>query len=511
MTDWAISRGHHRLYDEISARAEANPEAALFHLPDGERLNYGDALSRVGQYAAVLVDQGVSKGDRVAVQVEKSVEAVLVYLACLRTGAIFLPMNTGYTPSETRYLLEDAEPTLFVCDPDIAKTLTDETQSVLTLSADGKGSLTDAVDIAGAAPPVAKCSGDEVGAILYTSGTTGRPKGAMLSYDNLASNAEVLAAAWGFSPRDKLIHVLPIFHAHGLFVAINTVLFSGASLIWLPQFKPERVIPLLSQGTVIMGVPTIYGRLLQTDGFADAIRQGALRLVISGSAPLSARDWERFRDATGHEILERYGMTEILMHTSNPLIGKRVPGSVGPTLPGCEIRVIADDGETRGPNEIGGLQVRGPNVFKGYWRNPEKTAEEFTGDGWFQTGDVGLIDTEGYVHIMGRSKDLVITGGYNVYPKEVEAELGILNGVSESAVFGVSHPDFGEGVCAAIVTGAGSDLTQDGILSLLRPKLAPYKLPKAVFFVDDLPRNAMGKVQKNVLRETYAQVFQSDR
>ncbi|CAN1488538.1 CaiC Acyl-CoA synthetases (AMP-forming)/AMP-acid ligases II [Rhabdaerophilaceae bacterium] len=498
------------LFDQISAAMPAHT-AVFARAPGGLQTHYADVMAVSARYAHVLRASGVEQGSRVAVQVEKSIEALMVYLACLRAGAIFLPLNTAYTPTEISYFLSDAQPALFVCDPARAEAL----QSVAkeagarleTLGADGTGSL--AALTAGQSSEFANalCGPDDLAAILYTSGTTGRSKGAMLSHENLASNARALVATWRFTSSDVLIHALPIFHTHGLFVATNVILFAGASMIFLPKFEPAQVLSLMGEATTMMGVPTFYVRLVDHPGLTREAT-ARMRLFISGSAPLLAETHRSFEAKTGHAILERYGMTETNMNTSNPYEGNRVAGTVGFPLPGIDLRVT--DPETGAPlpvDEIGMIEVRGGNVFKGYWRNPEKTAAEFRPDGFFITGDLGKIDPLGYVHILGRGKDLVITGGYNVYPKEIETEIDAMPGVVESAVIGLPHKDFGEGVTAVVVAAKDANLTEQAILAQLEGRLAKFKQPKRIILVEELPRNTMGKVQKNVLRESYRTLY----
>ncbi len=476
---------------------ERVPQHRLFMItPDGRRYTYGDLLEVSGRIAANLQRScGVGQGDRVAVRVEKSPETVCLYVACLRLGAAFVPVNTAYSFAEVEYFLKDSQPRVAVVEDSELPVLRTQWE-VVTLAELTRTGCT--------FTPPRDLRLDMLGAIVYTSGTTGRSKGAMLTRGNLAANAETLAASWRFSSDDVLLHVLPLFHVHGLFAAINTVLASGAGMLLLSKFDAADAVRRLGDVTVFMGVPTHYARLLQVDGLnRDATSR--MRLFVSGSAPLLSETHREFSRRTGHHILERYGMTETLMNTSNPYEGARVPGSVGPPLPGVQVRVI--DPETgaadTAPDAIGTLEIKGPNVFAGYWQAPEKTAQEFTADGWFKTGDLGKIDSNGYVHIVGRVKDLVISGGYNVYPKEVETELDALAGVLESAVFGVPHPDFGEAVTAAVVLRPGAQLTEAGILDAIRSRLARYKLPKRILLMNELPRNTMGKVQKNVLRATY--------
>jgi malonyl-CoA/methylmalonyl-CoA synthetase len=472
------------------------PERLFLVTPDGRQYTYGDLLEVSGQIASALQQAyGVVPGDRVAVRVEKSPETVFLYIACLRLGAAFVPVNTAYSLAEVEYFLTDAKPRVTVVE-DAEVPLLQTQWEVVT--------LVELLLIGGNFNPPRDIRPDSPAAIIYTSGTTGRSKGAMLTRENLASNATTLAESWRFTSDDVLLHVLPLFHVHGLFAAINTVLASGSSMILLPsKFDAADAVRRLGDVTVFMGVPTHYTRLLQEEGL-NRESAGRMRLFVSGSAPLLAETHQEFSRRTGHHILERYGMTETLMNTSNPYEGARVPGSVGPPLPGVEVRVInAETGKVETtPDAIGMLEIKGPNVFAGYWQAPEKTAQEFTADGWFKTGDLGKIDSNGYVHIVGRVKDLVISGGYNVYPKEVESELDAIPGVLESAVFGVPHPDFGEAVTAAVVLQKGAQLTASDILDTVRSRLARYKLPKRILLMSELPRNTMGKVQKNVLRAT---------
>jgi len=498
------------LFDLIRGRMPA-PAKDFIVTPSGQRLTYGDLLAGTGRHANALVARGVAPGDRVAVQVDKSPEAVLLYLACVRTGAVFLPLNTAYTIAELEYFIGDAEPRLVVCRPaghDAVGALCARLKVAAceTLDAAGDGSLADLAK--GQQPDFADAGRgpDDLAAILYTSGTTGRSKGAMLSHDNLASNALTLVEYWRFTANDVLLHALPIYHTHGLFVATNTTLLAGSSMLFCAKFDADEAIRLMPRATAMMGVPTFYTRLVQHPGLTkEATRH--MRLFVSGSAPLLAETHDTFRAMTGHAILERYGMTETNMNTSNPYDGDRIAGTVGFPLPGVEVRIAeAEGGKVLPQGEIGVIEVKGPNVFKGYWRMPEKTATEFR-DGWFMTGDVGKVDERGYVHIVGRAKDLIITGGFNVYPKEVEGEIDALPGVEESAVIGVAHPDFGEGVTAVVVLKQGAKLDEKTVIAALESRLAKFKLPKRVFFVAELPRNAMGKVQKNVLRQQHEKLY----
>ncbi|MER8748425.1 malonyl-CoA synthase [Mesorhizobium sp. M1050] len=498
------------LFDAFRSRMPV-PGRLLMETDDGRSLSYGYMLERSAQLAHALLQLDVEPGDRVAVQVEKSSEAVLLYLACLRAGAVFLPLNTAYTLTELEYFFSDAEPRLVVCDParaaDIAALAEKTGAATVTLGRDGQGTLTDqASRLPMDFHDVAR-GPDDLAAILYTSGTTGRSKGAMLSHENLASNARVLVEHWRFTGEDVLIHALPIFHTHGLFVATNVILMAGASMLFEQKFDPARIVSLLPRATVLMGVPTFYVRLLQQDGL-DREAAKNIRVFISGSAPLLAETHRAWRERTGHAILERYGMTETNMNTSNPYQGERRAGTVGFPLPGVTLRITdPDSGAALAQGEVGMIEVKGPNVFGGYWRMPEKTKAEFRADGFFITGDLGLIDSDGYVHIVGRGKDLIISGGYNIYPKELESEIDALDGVSESAVIGVAHPDFGEGVTAVVVRAPASQITGAEILGAIGERVAKYKHPKRIIFVDELPRNTMGKVQKNLLRETYKDLY----
>jgi malonyl-CoA/methylmalonyl-CoA synthetase len=500
------------LYELMVSRFPAERSRTAIETAGGRPVTYRTIERTAGCYARCLQACGVVKGYRVAVQIDKSVEGLCLYLATLQAGAVYLPLNTAYTRAEVGYFLSDARPRVLVCQPEsrdvLAMTAAEAgVAEVLTLGAAGEGSLpaqAEALEPEPAAVPVAP---DDLAAILYTSGTTGRSKGAMLTHSNLASNAETLVQAWGFTEADILLHILPIYHVHGLFVATHCAWLSGARMVFLPRFDADQVIELLPRVTTMMGVPTHYTRLLAHPGL-DRERCQGMRLFISGSAPLLAETHRAFEDRTGHAILERYGMTETVMNTSNPLDGDRIPGTVGPPLPGVEIRAVGEDGRVLPPGEIGMLEVRGPNVFKGYWQMPEKTAAEFREDGFFITGDLGLIDDRGYVAIVGRGKDLIISGGLNVYPKEVESVVDELDGVLESAVIGVPHADFGEGVVAVVVPAYGRPGPDEAaVLGWLRTQLAAFKTPKRVIFVEELPRNTMGKVQKAELRERYKDIL----
>src|SRR5664280_2626090 len=488
-----------------------DPARLAIEMLDGQHISYGELIARAGQMANVLVSRGVKPGDRVAAQTEKSVPGLVLYLGTVRAGAVYLPLNTAYTLNELEYFITDAEPSLVVCDPSRAEGIgaiaAKVGARVETLSADGKGSLTDAAARAKPELETVARSNDDLAAILYTSGTTGRSKGAMLTHDNLASNSLSLVDYWRFTDKDVLIHALPIYHTHGLFVASNVTLFARASMIFLPKFDPELIIKLMARATVLMGVPTFYTRLLQSPALTRESTKH-MRLFISGSAPLLADTHREWFARTGHAVLERYGMTETNMNTSNPYDGERVPGAVGLPLPGVSVRVTdPETGRELARDTIGMIEVKGSNVFKGYWRMPEKTKAEFRDDGFFITGDLGKIDAKGYVHILGRGKDLVISGGFNVYPKEIESEIDAMPGVIESAVIGVPHADFGEGVTAVLVRGKGAHVDETSVLKALDGRLAKFKMPKRVIVVHELPRNTMGKVQKNILRDTYSKIY----
>jgi malonyl-CoA/methylmalonyl-CoA synthetase len=489
----------------------ADPGKTFLETPEGRILSYGALLEETARYAHALVAQGLKPGDRLAVQVEKSPEAIILYLAAARAGVVFLPLNTAYTVAELDYFVADAEPALVIVDPTRRAAIEPIARArgagLETLDARGGGSFVERARDQKREYADADRRADDLAALLYTSGTTGRSKGAMLTQENLLSNAKVLTGYWRFTADDVLLHALPIFHTHGLFVATNVVLAAGASMVFLPKFDAAEIMRLLPRATSLMGVPTFYVRLLQQPALSMAATRH-IRLFVSGSAPLLAETHRAWSARTGHAILERYGMTETNMNTSNPYDGDRIPGSVGFPLPGVELRIVDPESGRELPlGETGMIEVKGPNVFKGYWRNPEKTRAEFRGDGFFITGDLGMIDARGYVHILGRGKDLIISGGFNVYPKEVESEIDSLPGVVESAVIGVPHPDLGEGVTAVVVcTGKGA-IDEVEIQRRLKERLAGYKLPKRVVIVADLPRNAMGKVQKNLLRESCKDLY----
>ncbi len=502
------------IYSLFQSRFPPDGSAVFLELDD-RNISYGEIDDLSGQYLSLLRQLGVKKGDRVIAQVEKSAEAVLLYLGCLRAGAIYIPLNTGYTDAEVEYFLSDAEPALFVCTPARQAQLAERcaAQGVahcLSLGDDGTGELAARAKEKAAATDVVDCDADDLAAILYTSGTTGRSKGAMLSHGNLSSNALSLHEMWGFVPGDVVLHCLPIYHVHGLFVALHCAMLNGSPTIFRPSFKAEEANALLPRASVFMGVPTFYTRLLDLADFGrESCRN--MRLFVAGSAPLLAETFDQFTERTGHRILERYGMTEAGMITSNPYDGERLAGTVGYTLPGVEARVADDSGAEVSRGEVGVLEIKGPNLFKGYWRNPEKTAEEMRDDGYFITGDMAMMAADGRISIIGRSKDLVISGGLNVYPKEIESMIDDLPGVNESAVIGVPHPDFGEGVTAVVVPDGSSDLSEEGVLSAIGGELAKFKQPKRIFFLDELPRNAMGKVQKAELRQRYNDIYQETK
>ncbi len=500
------------VYTLFTSRFPADRRAPFLELPEGRGYSYADLDTESARYARFLADRGVVSGDCVAVQVEKSPQALFLYLGCLRAGFVYVPLNTAYRRTEIEYFLDDATPAVVVCAPALYDTVraaasTRGIERVYTLDANGRGTLTESVAHGASDFGIAPVSADDTAVILYTSGTTGRPKGAMITHRNLAANGLALSRAWGFRADDVLLHALPTFHIHGLFVACHCVLLSGGKMIFLPKFDAAEVIRLLPRATVFMGVPTYYTRLLALPGFgAEACR--GMRLFTCGSAPLLPQTFEEFRTRTGHTILERYGMTETGMNTSNPLDGERRAGTVGPALPGVTLRTVDTAGREVATGEVGELQVKGDNVFKGYWRQPDKTREEFTADGFFRTGDLARRDADGYVAIVGRAKDLIISGGLNVYPKEIEGYLDKLDGVAESAVIGLPHPDFGEAVTVVVVRKPGrEDVTERLIIESLKGNIAGFKVPKRVFFVTELPRNTMGKVQKSILRERYTSTF----
>jgi malonyl-CoA/methylmalonyl-CoA synthetase len=492
------------LFELIAARS--HPDRIAIEAPGWPALTFDDLLKRSAQVANSLAGLGVEPGDRVALQIDKSPDVVALALACFRAGFVLLPLNTAYTLAELEYFLGDATPALTICRPATLEAMRGLTRKLRLAACESLGVARDGtlgeriVAASESFAPISRATGD-LAAILYTSGTTGRSKGAMLTHGNLTSNALALVDAWRFTADDVLIHALPAFHTHGLFVATNVALLAGARMIFQPRFDADAVVAALPRATTLMGVPTFYVRLLEHPGITQA-STAHMRLFVSGSAPLLAETHRAWRERTGHAVLERYGMTETNMITSNPYDGERVAGTVGFPLPGVALRRADPETAQALPRgEIGVIEVKGPNVFAGYWLMPEKTAAEFRADGFFITGDLGRVDQRGYVHIVGRAKDLIISGGFNVYPKEIESEIDALDGVMESAVIGLPHPDFGEGVTAVVVPAAGAALDEGSMLAALETRLARYKLPKRVFFIDALPRNAMGKVQKNALRD----------
>jgi malonyl-CoA/methylmalonyl-CoA synthetase len=492
------------LYALIESHFPDGPEEPCLVIPGGPVIHYDELAQLSARIANALVAAGLRVGDRVAVQTDKHWQVVPLYLACLRAGLVYLPLNTGYRKSELEFFFGDAKPRLIVCGPETLGMI--ETiaggAAVLTLDAHG-GELMDRALRASAQFATVDSQPDDLAALLYTSGTTGRAKGAMLTHRNLASNGLTLVQAWGFTRGDTLLHALPVYHVHGLFVAIHCVLLSGSRMLWLSRFDANEVTSLLPRATAMMGVPTFYTRLLALPSFTREATT-TIRLFVSGSAPLLAETFREFEARTGQRILERYGMTETGMNTSNPLVGERIAGTVGRPLPGVSVRIVDGNGGRCPPGTVGAIEVQGPNVFPGYWQLPEKTKDEFTADGWFRTGDQGLWTPEGYVAIVGRARDMIISGGLNVYPKEIEERLDAMPGVVESAMVGVPDPDFGEVGLAVIVAKPGHTLTERGVIAELKREIAAFKVPKRVVFTTELPRNAMGKVQKSVLRERFA-------
>ncbi len=498
----------------LEKKLSAAGDAPAFEMADGAILTFAELLDQVGRAAAALISLGVKPGDRVLVQAEKSLPNVFLYLATLKVGAVFNPLNTAYTAAELEYFIGDAQPSVIVVAPervaDIKRAAkANKVRSVLTMAADGSGTFAQLAAKQKPHRPTAARNADDLASLIYTSGTTGRSKGAMITHGNLSSNAKALHAYWGFVPGDVLLHALPIFHVHGLFIALHTALLNASRILWMPKFEVDTFVRLLPRATVVMGVPTFYTRLLGAPSFGKDQCHN-LRLAISGSAPLLAETHKAFRERSGKAILERYGMTEAGMITSNPYKGgRRLAGTVGYALPGITVRIADTEGRVLTPGKVGVLEVKGPNVFKGYWRNPEKTKEEFR-KGYFVSGDLAKMSKDGRVTIVGRAKDLIITGGFNVYPIEVEGEINSLPGVAESAVVGVPHPDFGEGIIAVVTPTPGHvPPSEADIISTLSQRLAKFKLPKRVFVASDLPRNAMGKVQKANLSQQYRETFKA--
>ncbi|MSR13556.1 MAG: malonyl-CoA synthase [Gammaproteobacteria bacterium] len=497
------------LYRAYAERFPADPAAEFLVTPAGQRITYGDLERESARLATFLSGLGLQPGERITVQCEKSPNVIFLYLACLRAGLVFHPLNPGYTASEVDYFIGDASPAACVFDPRFEANLTPllkrhGVEHAYTLAADGTGSLTVASAASDSTFATVPRAPDDLAALLYSSGTTGKPKGIMLTQQNLATNARALTSAWGFTSADCLLHVLPIFHVHGLFIALGCALMSGSRMLFAARFEAEETLALLPKATVMMGVPTYYTRLLASPGLSGEACRG-IRLFTCGSAPLLADTWHAFEARTGHAILERYGMTETSVITTNPLHDARKPGKVGPALPGVEVRIVDLDGAEVSRGSIGHVEVRSASVFRGYWRLPEKTAQDFTGDGFFRTGDDGVLDDENYLSLIGRAKDLIITGGLNVYPSEVEQVLDECAGVLESAVIGFPHADFGEQVAAVVVLRAGADWDEVALRAAMREKLAAFKCPKQYRVVPELPRNAMGKVQKAMLRAQEAQ------
>ncbi len=496
----------------VAASIDAGPERVFLETDEGVTYTRADLERESARIARLLVEAGAVRGDRIAVQVDKSPACLFLYLGCLRAGLVYLPLNTAYQRGELTYFLQDAQPRVVVCRPesfDVMRELSGAHTKVMTLDEKGHGSLADAAASLPDEFETVESGPDDVAVILYTSGTTGRSKGAMVTHRNLLSNARALVDCWGFSDRDVLLHALPVFHIHGLFVANHCALLSGARLLWHRKFDPALVLRDLPRATVMMGVPTFYTRLLAQPQFNRETCRN-MRLFISGSAPLLLETFKEFQARSGQTILERYGMSEAGMICSNPLKTERRGGSVGFPLPGVTLRIADGQDQPLPRGEIGGIQIKGENVFAGYWRMPEKTREEFTADGYFRTGDVGTFDADGYVSIVGRAKDLIISGGYNVYPKEIELALDALPGVTESAVIGIPHSDFGEAVAAVVVPAKDAKLDPAALIAELKKNFANYKVPKQIHLVEDLPRNAMGKVQKALLRERYGKLVRGN-
>ena len=495
------------LYALFESRFPQDRNACCIETHDGLYYTWNDLDRATAKIANLLVKLKLPENARIAVQVEKSPEALMLYLATIRAGYVYLPLNTAYRAAEVTYFIDNAQPSVVVCSPQnfgwvsqIA--FANGVSHVFTLGDDRSGSLLVRAALQSNSFETVEKAPNDLAAILYTSGTTGRSKGAMLSHRNLSSNAEVLHEFWRWQSGDVLLHALPLFHVHGLFVASHGALMNGSKMIFLPKFDAAQIMRHLPRSTVFMGVPTYYVRLLAESSF-DRTTCANMRLFVSGSAPLLTDTFEEFAQRSGHIILERYGMSETTMLVSNPYDGERIGGTVGMPLPNVSVRIVKSDGTPCGVDEIGNIQVKGPNVFSGYWRMPEKNAEEFTPDGYFKTGDVGKFDAKGYLSIVGRSKDLIISGGYNVYPKEIEAVIDEMNGVVESAVIGVPHPDFGEAVTAVVVIKPDAAISEEEIIQSLKSRIANFKVPKRVHFIEDLPRNTMGKVQKNLLRERF--------
>jgi malonyl-CoA/methylmalonyl-CoA synthetase len=503
------------LYSVLEKGFPKDRQSCALETHDGLYYSWSDLERATAMMANLLKGLGIPAGSRVAVQVEKSPEALFLYLATIKAGYVYLPLNTAYQAAEIEYFIQNAEPAVMICSGKnfswVSKiAFKSGTRHVFTLDDNRTGTLLERAAVQSDRFKTVACGDDDLAAILYTSGTTGRSKGAMLTHKNLSSNALVLQKFWGWKKGDVLLHALPIFHVHGLFVAAHGALINGSKMIWLPRLDTAALIQNMPRSTVMMGVPTFYVRLLADKNFTKAVCRN-MRLFVSGSAPLLTETFNTFKELIGETILERYGMSETVMLVSNPYKGARVGGSVGLPLTDVKVRVVDENNKPCAVNEIGSIQVKGPNVFKGYWRMPEKTAEEFTADGWFKTGDVGRFGgmangtkvPDNYLCIVGRSKDLIISGGYNVYPKEIESFIDDMDGVDESAVIGVPHPDFGEAVMAIVVAKPGAKLDSKAMIDMLKGQIANFKVPKRIEIVSDLPRNAMGKVQKNILRQQY--------
>ena len=506
-----MSNKHNNIYSVFQQYFPKPADAIFIETASGTQYSYAFLEQETARIANFLSNQGINKGDRVAVQVEKSPHVLFLYLACLRAGFVYLPLNTAYTKSELSYFLENAEPSAVVCSSQSSELFSsfknENLKHVFTLDTNEQGSLIEQSRNSQAEFETVACSKDDIAVILYTSGTTGRPKGAMITHGNLAANGLALQQAWCWQQTDVLLHGLPIFHIHGLFVACHNVLLGGSKMLFMEKFDTKTIIQLLPKATVFMGVPTFYTRLLDDKNFNRDCCQN-MRLFISGSAPLLEQTFDDFQQRSGHTILERYGMTETGMNTSNPIDGERIAGTVGLPLPGIDARIVAENNQAVEKDSVGILQVKGDNVFKGYWRMPEKTAEEFTDDHFFITGDMARYNEQGYISIVGRNKDMVITGGFNVYPKELELLLDETAGVKESAIIGLAHKDFGEGVTAIVVPDdINNPPDADKLKKILKEQIASFKVPKKIVFIEQLPRNTMGKVQKNLLRETYKSLY----
>lgn len=494
------------LYTSYREGFKNNLEGHFLYDDKGTNITYRELDSETAKLANGLKGLGLSEGDRVTVQVDKCVEMVYLYLACVRSNIIFHPLNPAYKETELSYFLDDAKPSLFISNEETISSINDldlghTIDHLFILNEDGSGNFAD-ISSAEDSFITVDCFENDTAALLYSSGTTGQPKGIMLSHGNISSNAQSLVKAWGFQESDCLLHALPIYHVHGLFVALGCVLMTGSKLKWLESFEVDEVLKSMPECTVMMGVPTYYTRLLKRDALAPELTE-KIRLFISGSAPLLEETFHEFYQRTNHQILERYGMTETNMNTSNPLKGDRKSGTVGLPLEDVQVKVVDENDATLPQGEIGNIQIKGPNVFKGYWKMPEKTKEDFSEDGYFNTGDKGLIDEDGYLSIIGRSKDMIISGGLNIYPKEVESIIDKMDGVLESAIIGISDEDLGEKVVAIIVSEEGVLLNEKEVIAQIKDQLAGFKAPKEVKLVEQLPRNAMGKVQKNILRDTF--------